>query len=405
MSAAGNVELGGFERRLLTELRAVVADNAAATAAEQRTRQAPAPSRRQLGRSPRWSLVAGLAVAAVACGAALVALSAGSSPSLAQAFPILHRPATGIPATLASFLRSSGATPRQATLDVRHARRLRTPLGTGYVLTDRAANVMCVAAPGFDRDWGAACGTASVARRQGAGGLVMFGGQSVSFVEVLPRGATATLRTAGGPARSVALRDGVLAFVAARATDVTTQIDGRVTTVHIPVPTRPKRMPVPARAQVVTPVRLRIDDARRTPMLSATFRVRYPARRGLSAYALEIAPLTHRGGCQTGDAILNDTTGTVPAGRVIQLRGGAPTCPGSWRVTVFYAAPTGAVRYPGMWPQGVGTATVAPKGSGEQIVATRVITVPPTPGPTGSAGRGPRTSPSGGRAGPRASAP
>jgi hypothetical protein len=379
VSAAGNVELGGFERRLLTELRAFVAERATDPSAQ------PATRRRVMLRP---SLAAALAVAAVACVAALIALSAGSSPSLAQAFPILSRPRTGIPATLASFLRSGGVSAEHANLDVRQARAFRTPLGTGYVLTDRDANVMCVAAPGFDHNWGATCGSAASARRQGVGDLETFAPQGVSFVDVLPRGAIATIRVAGQRARPATLHDGVLAFVTGRPTTVMTRIAGRVTTLRVAVPTRPPRMPVPSRSQVATHVRLRIVGK----LLTATFRARYPARRGVSAYVLELDQTSH--GATT--SVDGPTTGNIPAGRLVSLRGGAPGAPGRWRVTVFYATSTGAVRYPSEWPPVLGDVTKAPKGSGAQIVATRIVTVRPTSGPTGGAGRGRRISRSGG---------
>ncbi len=199
-----------------------------------------------------------------------------------------------------------------------------------------------------------------------------------------------------GSARPAALRDGVLAFVSARSVTVTTRIGGHVTKLNVPAPSRPARMPVPPRSRLATTMRLRTGIAHGFPTLTATFRARYPARRGVSEYVLEVAPLTRPAGCTTGDAIDDSTIGDVRAGRLVALSGGAPNCAGRWRVTVFYAVPNGAVRYPGSWPQGMGTATTAPKGSGEQIVATRVVAVPPTSGPTGGVGRGRRTSRSGG---------
>jgi hypothetical protein len=380
MSAVGNAEFGGFEERLLTELRAVVAEHAT-----DRTAQPVRPSRAV----PRRSVAAALAVAAAACVAALIAFSSGSSPSLAQAFPILGRPGTGIPSTLASFLRSGGVSAQHARLDVRHARAFRTPLGTGYVLTDHDAKVICVVAPGFDHNWGGTCGSAAAARRQGVGGLETFSARSASFVDVLPQGATATIRVAGGPARSGTLHDGVLAFLTNRPTTVTTRIDGHATTARILVPTRPPRMPVPSRAQLATPVRLRIAG----DMLTATFRARYPARRGVSAYVLETDEST-RGATSSEDG---GTTGNVRPGQLVRLRGGLPQASGPVRVTVFYAAPTGAVRQPSDWPPVLGDVTRAPKGSGTQIVATRIIIVRlSTSHPTGGAGGGPRTSRSGG---------
>jgi hypothetical protein len=375
MSPAANMQLGGFEQRLLTELRAVVAEQAAPDAV--------AP--RALRRTPRWSLAAGCAAAAAACAAVLIAASAGSSPSLAQAFPILARPASAVPPDLAGFLRSNGASAQRAKLDLRHARPFHTPLGIGYVLTDVKTDLICVAAPGFGKTWGASCGSARRATRLGVGDLATYGPQGVSFVDVLPKGATATIRRAGGPERAAKLRDGVLAFVTDRSTTVTARIDGQVTTLRIPVPTRPARIPVPSRAQVAAAVRLRFAGK----LLVATFRARYPSRRGVSTYALEVDQA--RGRATASE--LSAPTGNVAAGGLVRLSIGAPTAPGRWRVTVFYAVPTGAVRYPSQWPPVLGNVAVAPKGSGAQIVATRVIRVR---APKAGAGRGPRISRSGG---------
>lgn len=387
MSADRTIELGGFERRLLAELRTVVAEHAAERVAEPVSRRAP---------SWRRPLIAGLAVAATACVVVLVALSSGPAPSLAQAFPILSRAGTPVPPALAGVLRSNGASAHQAKLDLRHARPFRTPLGTGYVLTDQGTDLICVAAPSFDRSWGASCGNAGEAMRAGVGGLG-YGPRGVSFVDVLPAGATATVQTPGAPARPAALHDGVLAFVTDRATTVTTRVAGHVTVLRLAVPTRPRRMPVPPPSRIAATMHLRTGEAHGVPTLTATFRARYPARRALSAYVLEIAPLTHPAGCMTGDSIDDQTAGNIRAGQLVALSGGAPNCAGRWRVTVFYAVPNGGLRYPGAWPQGLGTARTAPKGSGDQIVATRVIAVPPaTSGLTGGVGRGRRTSTSGG---------
>jgi hypothetical protein len=79
----------------------------------------------------------------------LISLSAGSGPQLAQAFPVFARPATTISRdALAAILSQDGATLGDARLDVRHARAFSTPLGTGYVVTDTRADLICVSAPG-----------------------------------------------------------------------------------------------------------------------------------------------------------------------------------------------------------------------------------------------------------------
>jgi hypothetical protein len=217
------------------------------------------------------------------------------------------------------------------------------------------------------------------------GDLETFGPRGASFVDVLPHGATATVRSAGRLARPATLHDGVLAFVTDRPATVTTRIGGRIVTLRIALPTRPARMAVPSRAQVAAPVRLRFAGR----LLTATFRARYPARGGLSAYVLEIDRSSHNATTSVSGA----PTGAVTAGRLVHLSVGAPGAAGRWRVTVFYAVPTGAVRYPGEWPPVLGDVTVAPQGSGAQIVATRVITVAPR---RAAADRGRRTSPSGG---------
>jgi hypothetical protein len=370
MSADRTIELGGFEQRLLAELRAVVAEHAV---------------ERPARRAPRWSLAAGLAAVAAACAAVLIAVSAGSSPSLAQAFPILARPATQIPSTVASLLRGAVTVPR-ARLDLRHARTFRTPLGIGYVVADRHLNTMCVAAPGFDHQYGGTCGNATTALHEGVGGLMTFGGRGTSYVDVLPRDAAVTLRSAGGPARRAILHDGVLAFITDRTTTVTTRIGGHVTTVRVPVPTRPAAMPLPSRAQVAAPVRLRFAGR----LLYATFRARYPTRRGLSAYVIELDHTDNRGGTTSASGA---PTASVSVGELVRLSAGLPLARSRWRVTVFYAGPTGAVRNPADWPPVLGNVSAAPKGSGAQIVWTRVMTIGPR---RGLAVRGPRTSRSGG---------
>jgi hypothetical protein len=238
---------------------------------------------------------------------------------------------------------------------------------------------------GFDHQYGSTCENATTARREGVGSFETFGPRGTSYVDVLPRDARVTVRSAGGPARRAVLHDGVLAFVTDRATTVTTRIGGHVTTARVFVPTRPAVMPLPSRAQVAAPVRLRFAGK----LMIATFRARYPTHRGESAYAIELDRHVDNGTSSASGA----PTGTVAVGGRVRLTIGLPLSRARWRVTVFYAGPTGAVRQPEDWPPVLGDVSAAPKGSGAQIVWTRVITVGPR---KAAAGHGRRTSPSGG---------
>lgn len=314
----------------------------------------------------------------MACAATLFALSAGSGAGLADAFPILSRPGTGVPATLLGFLQGDGPTLSDARIDLRHARPIRTPLGTGYVLTDRRADLICVAAPGFDRGtWGAACGSAAAARQSGAGGLESFGPLHVaSYVAVLPTGARASAGPVGARATPLPLPDGVLAIVVHRPTVITTRIAGRITRTVLRGPYTSARVAVPPRAAVARAVRFRILPGR-VPQIRIGFHAGHAVHGGQSAYVLETSPLAPRSpGCDQGDSILQQTAGDIAAGQSVQLHGGAPTCAGRWRVTVYYAASNGSRRYPGTaWAQPLLGATTPPPGSGDQIVSTQVITV------------------------------
>jgi hypothetical protein len=192
-------------------------------------------SRRSSGRS----LAAAGVLVAAACAAVLIVLSAGSTPTLAQAFPILTRPGTVIPrAGLVSMLQSNGAGLSAAGFDVHQARAFQTPLGTGYVLTDKQQNLLCVAAPGLGHSgWGAGCGAVGDVQRDGTGDLLSYSAadpHQVSVVDILPTGTTATIREPGGQTRPLPLHDGVLAIIAPTPAQITTDIAGHATTIDIP---------------------------------------------------------------------------------------------------------------------------------------------------------------------------
>lgn len=237
--------LGGFEQRLLGELRQLVEQRAD----EQAIRNDHGPitptrwgwvhgvlPRRGLGRS----LAAAGALVGAVCAAVLVALSAGSSPTLAQAFPILTHPPTVIPrAALVSLLQSSGAGSSAARLAVNQARAFETPLGTGYVLTDKQQNLLCIATPGFAHSWGAACGAVRDALNGEGSDLLTYGRANqhqVDVVDILPKGATATIREPGGQTRPLPLHDGVLAVLAPTSAQITTNVAGHVNTTDLQRP-------------------------------------------------------------------------------------------------------------------------------------------------------------------------
>lgn len=372
--------LGGFERRLLGELRAVVEQRATRELGVRSTRR---PATAWPGLTLRRSLIGAAGIACIAGVVSLVSLS-GSSPGLAQAFPIFARPATLIsPGALASILSDSGASLRNARLDVRHARAFSTPLGTGYVVSDTHANVICVAAPGFtapgarSRSWGAACGNARLAKRDGAGGLLTYGsvGQT-SYVAILPNGATATVRRFGGAPRPLPVPDGVLAIVVHGPSVIATRIAGHTISTVLRPPVRSDRVSVPTRAEVAAPLRFRITQRPRYPELSATFRTRYPVREGKTAYVLEYAPVPGTRPTCPGDAIDEQTNRDIRAGTQLTLHGGAPNCAGRWRIAVYLAASRGDVHYPGQaWARPLNGAMTPPPGSGDQIVAAETITI------------------------------
>lgn len=225
--------LGGFEHRLLGELRDVVERRAATRAPSQRRLAAEPQSSlsralKHLVGVPRWVLapIGG----AAACAVALIVFSAGSSPSLAQAFPAFAAPPTNVSSLLSGIFSAGGST--TAGVDASQARPISTSLGTGYVATDSQANKICIATPGFTGDWGADCSTVSNAKLHGVAGTEAYdsSGNAVAWAEVLPTGATATARDASGNAIPLTVTNGVVSITAHQLTFITTTINGQSST-------------------------------------------------------------------------------------------------------------------------------------------------------------------------------
>lgn len=182
-----------------------------------------------------WSIV-WVTTAAVA-GAVVLAVFAGSSPTAAQAFPVLDEHPALTPASLGQALRIYGVAPGDAGLNIRQGHPITTPWGTGYVLTNRDRSVICVLAPGTAaQPWGASCARTDIARRYGTASFEYAydkSADSARFITLLPAGATATAQPADGQPQALAIHDGVLAFDVTSPTILTTRIDGRATVVYL----------------------------------------------------------------------------------------------------------------------------------------------------------------------------
>jgi hypothetical protein len=227
-----NTPLGGFEERLLAELRAQVALQAAACQqpaappdAFRRPLDPPAPRWRL--RVPRLTIPVAAAITALITG--LLTLLPAATPTLAQAFPILTGRTHELPARLVRVLRqqwTAGAGPR---FDLRHAHAFRTPSGTGYVIVDRRSRWLCVLIPGFSgAGANGRCERVTLARLGRPPLELRINGSArrQEIVALLPRGVTASSRTASERARPLSVHSGVLAIATRGPVTVTTTAKG-----------------------------------------------------------------------------------------------------------------------------------------------------------------------------------
>jgi len=220
MSATADSPLGGFEQRLLTQLKAEVAARPIANPAAPRTT------------SPRRRRIPALATAAIAAltVAVLSALPA-AAPSLAQAFPILSEHTHVLPARLVQALRAQWRTSAAPHFDLSHAYAFSTPAGTGYVVVDERSRWLCILVPGYSA--ASATGRCEQVRlaRLGAPALsARIGGPARrEVVALLPRGAAAERSTSGGHATKVTLHRGILVIASQQPVTLTTTTDGRST--------------------------------------------------------------------------------------------------------------------------------------------------------------------------------
>ncbi|MBV9604362.1 MAG: hypothetical protein JO027_04620 [Solirubrobacterales bacterium] len=143
---------------------------------------------------------------------------------------MLGKASTDASGFLTAVLRDQGVA--DAKLDARHARAIATPVGTGYVVTDDRANLICIATPSFAGDLAADCSTVGQAKLHGLAAPKAYdsSGHAVAWTTVLPRDATVTLRDARGKATPVSTTDGVLSVVIHHLSIITVTIDGHATT-------------------------------------------------------------------------------------------------------------------------------------------------------------------------------
>jgi hypothetical protein len=217
--------LGGFEQRLLVQLRDRVSEQARTLEPPRATARVPAtrPRRRRV---PRLSLPAAATLAALVT--ALLTLLPAATPTLAQAFPILDGPAHALPARFARALHARWRAGSGPSFDLRHAYTFHTPAGTGYVVIDRSSRWMCILVPGFSTAAAIGrCERVNLARRGQPPLTLRISAHRdrQEVVALLPRGAAASATSAGHRLRVVP-DHGVLAIVSAGAVTVTTTVAG-----------------------------------------------------------------------------------------------------------------------------------------------------------------------------------
>jgi hypothetical protein len=227
MSTIDRTPLGGFEERLLTQLKAHVSIQPGLALKP----GMQSVTRGRLPRLPRASSVLTAAAAAVAMLVAVLNLLPGGQTALAQAFPILTQRPAQLPAALERILRSQRLPNSSQPSDRERAYAFQAPTGTGYVVVDQQEKWICLFVPGLGTGSGnILCEAAFRLLSEKPRGLKLSGEHhgSEEIVELLPKGSTATLISTQS-ARPVALHHGVLTVVTHRPVSITTTINGRTT--------------------------------------------------------------------------------------------------------------------------------------------------------------------------------
>jgi hypothetical protein len=165
-----------------------------------------------------------LAVPVAAIVAVILALSAGSSPQPALAFPILARPATDASdVNLAndSLLKRYGA-------DVTHARAISAAVGTAYAIP-ASDHGMCLTVPDPAAGYGASCATQTEIQRRGlvVGSVAKDPSEPSDLVVVVPTGATVVIQRDDGFTTTLPIDRGVVTTPFAHGERVVLRVNGQ----------------------------------------------------------------------------------------------------------------------------------------------------------------------------------
>jgi hypothetical protein len=226
MSATSDTPLGGFEQRLLTQLKAEVAARPAI--APPRARAARPPATRLGARKSLWRVPTAALAAVAALVVATLSILPAAAPSLAQAFPILSERGRVLPARFVQALRSQWRTGASPHFDLKHARAFSTPAGTGYVVVDQRSRWLCILVPGLSASGASGrCEQVSLARVGEPRLSLRIGGRArQEIVALLPRGAGVTSPSPSGQISRLTLHRGVLAIASRNPVTLLTTIGG-----------------------------------------------------------------------------------------------------------------------------------------------------------------------------------
>jgi hypothetical protein len=199
-------------------------------AAGAETRRAPTArfARSTVAMPVRTTATIAAAAAAVAF-AVLVGFPSSSSPTLAQAYPVLAKPPTDasdvvkrIPPGARQILIAAGAAPRRA-------RAISTPWGTGYAMPTRDGRALCLAIPDpYDHSWAASCGggvSISGAGIKSGPGMISESKGRAEAVDLVPAGAAEPIvRYANGTTKTFPAKHGVSAIEVRQPATITYRI-------------------------------------------------------------------------------------------------------------------------------------------------------------------------------------
>jgi hypothetical protein len=226
MSTVTSAPLGGFEERLLTQLKAHVASQPSPASP-------PSTIAREVRRIRRRPAVPLLTAVAAAVAAALLILSvlSGSQPALAQAFPLLSGRPHSLSALVKRMLRSERIAESNSWLDDGRAYAFRTRVGAGYVVVSGSSQLLCLVVPGMSGDGESMrCETATQLLASGSSGIGLVAtprDHEEVIVELIHAGAKTKVTEVRGGQPHVALTDGILTVVARRPVTIVTTLNGR----------------------------------------------------------------------------------------------------------------------------------------------------------------------------------